>query len=49
MDYFITGEFMEQDSEHEAHYSEQDALLVGQGIWYDRLQVRPTGRERSAF
>ena len=49
MDYFITGEFMEQNAEHESHYSEQDALLVGQGIWYDRLQVRLTGCERSAY
>jgi hypothetical protein len=39
MDYFISGEFMEQHDEHESHYSEQDMLIVGQGIWYDRLQV----------
>jgi hypothetical protein len=45
MDYFITGEYMERSEEHPSHYSEQDTLIVGQGIWYDRLQVAPYYRD----
>ena len=43
IDYFISGEHMEPDTDVEAEwanqYSEQVVRLRGQGIWYDRVPV----------